>query len=58
MSTTAPQPVTTPIPAQLSEPEFIAFILPHHIPLNLVVRRVRRIPIPSRGEDLQIEHPV
>ena len=29
MSTTAPQPVTTPIPVQLSEPEFIAFILPH-----------------------------
>jgi len=29
MSTTAQQPVTTPIPAQLSEPEFTAFILPH-----------------------------
>ena len=29
-----------------------------HIPPNLVVGRVRRIPIPSRGEDLQIEHPV
>jgi transposase len=29
MSTTAPQPVTTPIPVQLSEPEFDAFILPH-----------------------------
>ena len=29
MSTTAQQPVTTPIPVQLSEPEFIAFILPH-----------------------------
>ena len=29
MSTTAPQPVTTPIPVQLSEPEFTAFILPH-----------------------------
>ena len=29
MSTTAPQPVTTPIPVQLSEPEFEAFILPH-----------------------------
>ena len=28
------------------------------IPPNLVVGRVRRIPIPSRGEDLQIEHPV
>ena len=26
MSTTAPQPVTTPIPVQLSEPEFDAFI--------------------------------
>jgi transposase len=29
MSTTAPQPVTTPIPVQLSEPEFDAFSLPH-----------------------------
>ena len=29
MSTTAPTPVTTPIPVQLSEPEFTAFILPH-----------------------------
>ena len=29
MSTTAPQPVTTPIPVQLSESEFTAFILPH-----------------------------
>jgi transposase len=29
MSTTAPQPATTPIPVQLSEPEFEAFILPH-----------------------------
>ena len=29
MSTTAQQPVTTPIPVQLSEPEFTAFILPH-----------------------------
>jgi len=29
MSTTTPQPVTTPIPVQLSEPEFSAFILPH-----------------------------
>src|SRR5215831_12318096 len=29
MSTTTPQPVTTPIPVQLSEPEFAAFILPH-----------------------------
>ena len=29
MSTTAPQPVTTPIPVQLSEPEFDTFILPH-----------------------------
>ena len=27
MSTTAPKPVTTPIPVQLSEPEFTAFIL-------------------------------
>jgi len=29
MSTTAPKPVTTPIPVQLSEPGFEAFILPH-----------------------------
>src|SRR6266705_1162838 len=29
MSTTAQQPATTPIPVQLSEPEFTEFILPH-----------------------------
>jgi hypothetical protein len=29
MSTTTPTPATTPIPVQLSEPEFEAFILPH-----------------------------
>ena len=29
MSTMAPKPATTPIPVQLSEPEFEAFILPH-----------------------------
>src|SRR6516165_8579568 len=29
MSTMAAQPATTPIPVQLSEPEFTAFILPH-----------------------------
>jgi len=29
MSTTAPTPATTPIPVQLSAPEFTAFILPH-----------------------------
>ena len=29
MSTTAQKPVTTPIPVQLSEPEFDTFILPH-----------------------------
>jgi len=29
MSTTAPKLATTPIPVQLSEPEFTAFILPH-----------------------------
>src|SRR5499426_3979410 len=29
MSTTAPKPVTTPIPVQLSELEFTQFILPH-----------------------------
>jgi transposase len=29
MSTTALKPATTPIPVQLSEPEFEAFVLPH-----------------------------
>ena len=29
MSTMAPKPATTPIPVQLSEMEFTAFILPH-----------------------------
>ena len=29
MSITAQQPATTPLPVQLSEPEFTAFILPH-----------------------------
>ena len=29
MSTTAPKPVTTPIPVQLSASEFTAFILPY-----------------------------
>ena len=29
MCTTAPKPATTPIPIQLSEPEFTAFSLPH-----------------------------
>ena len=29
MSTTTAQPATTPIPVQLSEPEFATFILPH-----------------------------
>jgi transposase len=29
MSTTIVKPATTPIPVQLSEPEFTAFILPH-----------------------------
>src|SRR5215813_9405421 len=29
MSTTALKPATTPIPVQLSEPEFATFILPH-----------------------------
>ena len=28
MSTTAPKPATTPIPVQLSAPEFTAFLLP------------------------------
>ena len=35
MSTTAPKPATTPIPVQLSEPEFEAFILP---PLSMPKR--------------------
>jgi transposase len=30
MSTTPPKPATTPIPVQLSAPEFETFILPHH----------------------------
>ena len=42
MSTTAPKPVTTPIPVQLSEPEFEAFILPH-------------LSMPKRGTRLQGE---
>src|SRR5262245_58077772 len=29
MSTTVQKPATTPIPVQLSEPEFEAFLLPH-----------------------------
>jgi transposase len=29
MSTTAPKSATTPIPVQLSEPEFAAFLFPH-----------------------------
>jgi hypothetical protein len=29
MSTTAPTPATTPLPVQLSEPEFEACLLPH-----------------------------
>jgi hypothetical protein len=29
MSITVAKPATTPIPVQLSEPEFTAFILPH-----------------------------
>src|SRR5436190_18692141 len=29
MSTTAPKPAPTPLPVQLSEPEFEAFLLPH-----------------------------
>ena len=40
MSTTASKPVTTPIPVQLSEPEFTAFILPH-------------LSMPKRGPEVQ-----
>jgi transposase len=37
MSTTARKPATTPIPVQLSEPEFATFILPHLSMPNLIL---------------------
>jgi hypothetical protein len=45
MSTTTAQPATTPIPVQLSESEFTAFLLPHlslpnHVVNTLWVREV------------------
>ena len=40
MSTTVQQPATTPIPVQLSEPEFEAFIFPH-------------LSMPKRGPKMQ-----
>ncbi len=56
MSTTAPKPVTTPIPVQLSETEFTAFILPHlsmpkrgpkcklgYIRLNVMLSKIRNL---------------
>ena len=42
MSTTAPKPATTPIPVQLSEPEFEAFIL-HDLAGYGLRRRKRNI---------------
>src|SRR5262249_49138038 len=41
MSLTAAQPATTPIPVQLSEPEFTAFLLPH-------------LSLPKRGPQCQL----
>ena len=41
MSTTAANPATTPIPVQLSEPEFDAFLLPH-------------LSLPQRGPKCQL----
>ena len=43
MSTTAQKPATTPIPVQLSEPEFEAFILPH-------------LSMPKRGPRCQLNY--
>ena len=44
MSTTAPKPVMTPLPVQLSAPEFAAFLLPH-------VSRPKRGPKCTLGYD-------
>src|SRR3954470_12835738 len=43
MSTTAQKPATTPIPVQLSEPEFEVFILPH-------------LSMPKRGPKCKLGH--
>ena len=43
MSQTAAQPATTPIPVQLSEPEFDAFILPH-------------LSMPKRGSKFKMDY--
>ena len=41
MSTTTAPPVTTPIPVQLSEPEFDAFIFPHLSMVGIEIRRAQ-----------------
>jgi hypothetical protein len=41
MSTTVQKPATTPIPVQLSEPEFEAFILPHLSMVGIEIRRAQ-----------------
>jgi hypothetical protein len=57
-------PATTPIPVQLSEPEFSAFILPHlsmprrgskcklgyHRVFNLILDVVQKVPFPGYTE--------
>jgi hypothetical protein len=56
MSTTAAKPATTPIPVQLSAPEFEAFLLPHlsmpkrgpkctlgYIRLNVMLSKIRNL---------------
>ena len=59
MSATAQQPATTPIPVQLSAPEFDAFLLPHlsmpkRVPkFKLVYHRVFNL-IRSRTRSLRI----
>ena len=44
MSITTAKPATTPIPVQLSEPEFTAFIFPH-------------LSIPKRGPKYKLGYP-
>jgi transposase len=65
MSTTAPKPATTPIPVQLSEPEFETFILPHlsmpkrgpkcklgyHRVFNLILAAPTKFEAESRDKD-------
>jgi len=43
MNTTAAKPATTPIPVQLSEPEFTTFIFPH-------------LSMPKRGPKCKLVH--